>query len=82
MSTARPRGDYVQGYICLPCTSEIVRTPCPTCCVRIGSEVYQRCIYVFPTQGSTTFAAVNISDGVVSGRHWAVIRFPFDNIYT
>jgi len=26
--TARPRGDYAQGYICLPCTSETARTPC------------------------------------------------------
>jgi len=26
--TERPRGDYAQGYICLPYTSETVRTPC------------------------------------------------------
>ena len=33
----RPRGDYAQGYICPPCTSETVRTPCPICSVRISS---------------------------------------------
>ena len=38
----RPRGDYVQGYICLPCTSETVRTPCPTCSVRISNGVYRK----------------------------------------
>ena len=38
-------------------------------------------LYVFPTKGSAAFAAVNISDGVVACRHWAVIRLAFDNIH-
>ena len=41
---------------------------------------FERDIYVFPTKGSTAFAAVNISDGVVACRHWAVVRLAFDNI--
>lgn len=41
-----------------------------------------RCNYIFPTKGSATFAAVNISDGVVARGHWAVIRFAFNDIYT
>ena len=41
----------------------------------------ERAIYVFPTKGSPAFAAVNISDGVVACRHWAVVRLAFDDIY-
>ena len=41
----------------------------------------ERAIYVFPTKGSPAFAAVNISDGVVACRHWAVVRLAFNNIY-
>ena len=37
--TERPRGDYAQGYICLPYTSGTVRMPCPTRSVRIRSGV-------------------------------------------
>jgi hypothetical protein len=40
--TARPREDYAQGYICLPCTSETARMPYPTCSVRMGSKIYPR----------------------------------------
>jgi len=83
ISTARPRVDYVQGYICLLCTSETAHTPCPIHALW-ESEVdcIEDVIYVFPTEGSAAFAAVNISDGVVSGCHWAVIRFAFNDIYT
>jgi hypothetical protein len=38
-------------------------------------------LVVFPTKGSPAFATVNISDGVVACRHWAVVRLAFDDIY-
>jgi hypothetical protein len=41
----------------------------------------ERGIYVFPAKGSAAFAAVNISDGVLARRHWAVVRLAFDDIY-
>ena len=82
MPTARPRGDCAQGYICLLCTFETPHRPCPMCSVRIGSKGYRGCTYVFPTKGGAAFAAIDISDGVVACRHWAVIRFAFNDIYT
>ena len=44
--TERPRGDYAQGCICLPCTSETVRTPCPTCSVRTGEESIEGYLHI------------------------------------
>ena len=41
----------------------------------------ERGTYVFPTKGSVAFAAINISDGVVSSRHWDVVGLAFDDIY-
>ena len=37
--------------------------------------------YVFTTNGSAAFVAVNTSDGVVACRHWAIVGLAFDDIY-
>ena len=50
--------------------------------VRIGSSSIWRNIYVFPTKGSTTFAAINIPDSMIARCHWAVVRLAFDDVYT
>ena len=41
-----------------------------------------RDIYVFPTEGSAAFAAVDVANGVGTSGHWAVIRFAFDDVDT
>jgi len=37
---------------------------------------------VFPTQCSIAFDAIDVSDGVLSGGHWTIIGFAFDDVDT
>lgn len=79
--TARPRGDCAREYICLPCISATARTLSP------GTEDWLKLMiktrdktYIFPAQSGAAFAAVDVADGVVSGRHRAVVRLAFEDI--
>jgi hypothetical protein len=80
---ARRPVSSVPGCICLLCTSGTAHMRGPGRHVRKkGCERRERESYIFPPQGSTTFAAIYISDGVIPSGHRAVIRFTFNDIDT
>lgn len=37
-------------------------------------------LIIFPTQCSTAFAAVDISDSMIASSHWAIVWLPFNDV--
>jgi hypothetical protein len=80
MLIGRQRGDCAQGYICLLYIFASFHKLDPVIVVIPWNISNGASTYVFPSQGSGALDTVNVSNGVVTSRHLAVIGFSLDHI--
>ena len=84
----RRREGFVPGYTSPPCTSVKDRKLCPEmkslhqpmfrpAYIYIGAKTP----HIFPPEGYSALDTVYISYSVVPGRHLAITRFAFDDVY-